>query len=253
MTGLLTHFKRILTLSTRPSDVLSINPTQIHSLNLDNALKVAAGPNRFRDQVILDIGAHHGETLRRFSSLFPHAQIHCFEPFPQAFNVLQRVAAGLGREACAHPFGFSNEDSQKEFHINTGSPTNSLLPLHSCASQTWQLDMQELTTESCKFRTLDSWLQEVNLPEVALLKIDVQGAEYLVLEGAQRSFEKHRFKNVLIELINGQTYEGQMPISHYFHFFEKNGMILRGIHDMAFDKHGAILQMDLLFSIPEAS
>lgn len=70
MAGLLTHFKRILTLSTRPSDVLSINPTQIHSLNLNNALRVAAGPNRFRDQVIVDSGAHHGETLRRLAHSF---------------------------------------------------------------------------------------------------------------------------------------------------------------------------------------
>lgn len=112
--------------------------------------------------------------------------------------------------------------------------------------------MHELTTKSCESRTLESWLQEVNLAEVALLKIDVQGAEFLVLEGAQGAFEQRRFKNVLMELSTGQTYKGQKPVSHYFHFFEKNGMILKGIYDFAYDKHGSILQVDLLFSLPDA-
>ncbi len=66
-----------------------------------------------------------------------------------------------------------------------------------------QLDMHESTKESYELRTLNSWLQQASLTEVALLKVDVQGAEYLVLDGAQHSFDKRRFKNVLIELING--------------------------------------------------
>jgi len=81
-------------------------------------------------------------------------------------------------------------------------------------------DKHELTKESCEFRTLGSWLQQASLTEAALLKVDVQWAEYLVLDGAQHSFDKRRFKTVLIELINGQTYEGQKPISHYYRYFE---------------------------------
>ena len=44
--------------------------------------------------VILDVGAHIGQTSARFRTLFPNARIHAFEPSPAAFTRLSAAVAG---------------------------------------------------------------------------------------------------------------------------------------------------------------
>ena len=247
MKNFLIYIKRLLKLATRPGDILAINPTRIHGLNLNLALDRLADQQIFQGQVILDIGAHHGETMSKFKRQFPKAIIHSFEPFISAFKVLEKQVNKKDINIFVHNFGFSDRNDCLNFHVNSGSPTNSLLPLHESASKTWAIQLKSVEMQTCQFRTLDSWLDEQGIDKIALLKLDVQGAEYLVLNGGIKSFEKNRFTNILIEVIVCTTYDGQKPLSHYFEFFETYGFKLTGIYDIAYSNTGSILQMDLLF------
>ena len=75
--------------------------------------------------VIVDGGAHRGDSVRSFSLYVPNATFHCFEPDPMLVEELKAtflgrsnvyvVAAALG-EVCA----------QATFNINFSKPTNSL-------------------------------------------------------------------------------------------------------------------------------
>jgi len=47
--------------------------------------------------------------------------------------------------------------------------------------------------------TFDSLLSE---PKADLVKVDVEGAEFLVLEGMRESFARQRVTNILVELHN---------------------------------------------------
>ena len=39
--------------------------------------------------IIFDVGAHHGESIIEFKTLFPLSIIHSFEPDPDTFKILQ--------------------------------------------------------------------------------------------------------------------------------------------------------------------
>ena len=47
---------------------------------------------KVREPIILDIGAHVGEVARIYRGMFPLASIHCFEPFPESFQLLSNGA-----------------------------------------------------------------------------------------------------------------------------------------------------------------
>lgn len=51
------------------------------------------------DPVILDIGAHRGESVVFFKEIFPHATIYSFEPDPENFSHLRDEALRCGTHA----------------------------------------------------------------------------------------------------------------------------------------------------------
>lgn len=44
--------------------------------------------------VIIDAGAHHGETALAYLNRLPDARLFCFEPFPDSFIKLKTALAG---------------------------------------------------------------------------------------------------------------------------------------------------------------
>jgi hypothetical protein len=51
------------------------------------------------EPVIFDVGAHRGESVAFFTSIFPRATVYSFEPEPDNFVALQRVSAPLNCHA----------------------------------------------------------------------------------------------------------------------------------------------------------
>ena len=41
-------------------------------------------------QIIFDVGAHHGETEKLFLESFSNSSIYCFEPFEASFLILKK-------------------------------------------------------------------------------------------------------------------------------------------------------------------
>ncbi|MET0168053.1 MAG: hypothetical protein ABW318_24070, partial [Vicinamibacterales bacterium] len=54
---------------------------------VDDAFSVQRELIRADEPLIFDVGAHHGSVARTYRRLFPGALIHCFEPFPDSFNI----------------------------------------------------------------------------------------------------------------------------------------------------------------------
>ena len=52
-------------------------------------------------------------------------------------------------------------------------------------------------------------MNEEKITNIDFMKIDVQGAEYLVLDGAKEALLKKKIKVIQLEVIFGDTYVGQ--------------------------------------------
>jgi hypothetical protein len=78
--------------------------------------------------------------------------------------------------------------------------------------------------ETVRITTLDTWLSESSLEAVHVLKLDTQGSELGVLEGAQQALGDVRVLEIEVEL--NPIYAGQPLFGDVDHFLRDRGFVL---------------------------
>jgi len=138
-----------------------------------------------RPGVLLDIGAHDGLLTLPFARL-PESRVHAFEPLPSA---MARLRAKLEAE-------FGGLPSHVTLHAEAlgAAPGEALLTLpvlDGVKQEQWAsiaktyAEHASVTTESHRVRVLT--LDSLGLRQVTAMKLDAEGAEQEVLEGARRT------------------------------------------------------------------
>jgi FkbM family methyltransferase len=203
--------------------------------------------NRNDKLIIFDVGAYIGNSAKKYSEWFPQSLIYSFEPFEPNFNELAKLTS---QQIKSFNIGLSDEAKFGTLCINAGSSTNSILPLNKNASKLWGgiEDLNPVSKINCEFSTIDIFMEKNLINYIDFLKIDVQGAEFKVLEGAKKNLLSQNIKLIQVEVIVVSTYEGQKTMGFYLDLFESYGYKLKGISDMAHHQ-GQLLQLDMFFII----
>jgi FkbM family methyltransferase len=188
--------------------------------------------------VVFDIGANVGEyTLSVLGCFGSDALIHAFEPSTQAFDALKAAVAGMGTVKL-HNIGFGDEEGTLDlFYDHPGSSTASVYqqrPDHACPTR---------FHETVQIKTVDDFCREENIERIGFLKIDVEGHEMKVLQGARKLLESDRIDFIQFEFgyrnVDSRTYfrdffclldekyklyriitDGLFPIDHYSEQYE---------------------------------
>lgn len=199
------------------------------------------------DIIIFDIGAHFGQSSQNYRNIFKNAFIYAFEPSSESYKVLCSLKINKFK---AFNIGFSNKKSMEKLLVNSKkTTTNSLLPFSSSAKKVWGLDSLDNTEIILSsFNTIDNFLNEEKISYIDFMKIDVQGAEYLVLDGAKESLLKKKIKVIQLEVIFGDTYVGQKSIGFYINLLESYGYKFKNFSDNIVI-NGKLIQSDLFFTI----
>lgn len=135
--------------------------------------------------VAVDIGANCGLFSAFLSKRYPSCKIFAFEPAPIFPDIIRANCPSSNIEIYSCALGGNDENAT--FYINARSQqTNSLNRMAAVAfSQDSEPDEMEV-----KCRRLDGFLLERSIHKVDVMKIDVQGAEAAVFEGAQETLSK---------------------------------------------------------------
>lgn len=198
--------------------------------------------------IIFDVGAHHGETCRRLRSVFPDAVVYAFEPFAASFEILKANTAD-DPNIKVFNFGFSDSEGVCAFHSNAKTFTNSLLSTDERGADTWGrnlLETQEVV--EARFTTLDAFIQMMNLTHVDILKLDAQGAEYMIMEGARESCSAGKLGLVFTEIITQPTYKNQKRLDEALNQFERLGFELHNLYNLSVTDKGKLRQVDAIFT-----
>ncbi len=207
------------------------------AFNMQKRLTTAAEP------VIFDIGAADGGVAVLYRELFPQAWIHCFEPFPQAFEALQRKLGQAPRTFCVGK-AVAEHEATALLHANTASATNSLLPTDARSAEFWGGGILETTGQMpVQTTSVDRYCAQAEVAQIDILKIDVQGAEWGVLQGARGMLAARRVRLVYTELIICPTYQGQHKLHEYLAFFDALGYELLDFYNPV-RRNGQLLQAD---------
>jgi FkbM family methyltransferase len=154
-------------------------------------------------RTVVDVGANLGQWSGMLLNCVTPQKLIIIEPMPDAFAVLEQKFRNNPR-VHLHNVAIGERDSVETLKITRDATGASLLQpreeMLAVIGSNWTV-----TSEiEVNMTTLDRLL--VDLPEVSLLKIDVQGYERPVLTGAQQTLAKTKF--LLIELNFMPQYDG---------------------------------------------
>lgn len=145
------------------------------------------------DAVILDVGANVGRYSNQIAKLKPETKIYAFEPHPKTFKVLEKNARLNGYTALQ--FACGQKPTKLKLYDYDERDGSSHASLYKDVIQDFY--NSNPTEHLVEAIDLDSFVAEKNIKNIALLKIDVEGNEYAVLQGLKRSVE-----NDIIEIIH---------------------------------------------------
>lgn len=177
-------FQRFISLVRRITGVLPPRPGLRMLTFIDSLIGAAEPENVFvpplvpkqRRRVAVDVGANNGVTTCIMAGLFD--QVHAFEANPR---LAEELKAGAPANVQVHGLAVSSQAGEAVLTV----PVSAGVTLEGWGSMEAPLlaqfeQLNQIRVETC---TLDSF----GLAEVDLLKIDVEGHEMAVLEGARKT------------------------------------------------------------------
>jgi FkbM family methyltransferase len=201
-------------------------------------------PLRSDFRTVLDVGANRGQFAVFAARRFPGATLFCFEPLPGAREQLVRAIKTPSRLRLSDvALGASTEAA--EFHVSSADDSSSLPPISRRQSEAFP-GTGERTTVTVQVRRLDEMLTAPELNTPVLLKLDVQGAELAVLEGAELLLPS--IDAVLVEVSFVELYAGQPLADAVWAKLRESGFSCRGAWSMTYGPKRECLQGDFLFA-----
>jgi len=153
--------------------------------------------------IFVDIGANIGRYSTRLAKNFK--EVHAFEPNPRYLPALR---ASIPENVTVHPCALSDTEGSTLLFLNAaghGGSADTILKefVYNPADNPQAAHkFTGVETESIRVlcSTFDKLFADGYVELVELVKIDVEGAEFLVLAGMAKSLKQHRVHNLVVEL-----------------------------------------------------
>ncbi len=195
---------------------------------------------------IFDVGACVGEMSLKYKSLFPKAELHAFEPFSESFQILQQKLSSVNN-CRMYNFAFSNVDGHSNFNCNKFSPTNSLLESSPKADEYWGEELLDtIAVTKIKTKTIDDFCSENEIRKIDILKLDTQGSEYQILEGASKMLNNKLISMIYMEIILVETYKNQKLFPEITDFLDQFNYRIFNIYNPRISKNQELNQVDVI-------
>jgi FkbM family methyltransferase len=194
--------------------------------------------NRESDLIIFDIGCCEAEETIRYSRIFPRSMVYSFEPVLENYEIsIQNINEyGLSDRCKIFNIALSNFDGESDFYVSQGNPGDIII------TQDWRygnkssslLKPREVlihypwlnfdVTKKIQTKKLKTFCHEQSIESIDYIHMDVQGAELMVLEGAD-DFLKN-IKCIRAEFEDVELYEGQPLKNNLIEFLESNNFTI---------------------------
>ena len=171
-----------------------------HEFNLQH-LQYLVAP----DDICLDLGANVGMVTLALASLVPNGHVYAFEGSPETTLALKETlrANRLANASAEHVVVGRAAEKVDFFDIPDMRSSGHYLPMNSGRHAT---SVSQDTSQSVPLETksVDQIVQELGLQRLDFMKIDVEGAELDVLEGAAETFR--RFSPLVVMEFNSYAF-----------------------------------------------
>jgi len=193
---------------------------------------------------VIDGGSHHGDMVEKFSRLLPDSRFICFEPNSSLADLLMSryrnnncvtiVQSALGETS-----------GSTTFNINSSEATSSILD----TSANLDSQLAELCHQVKQIKvpivSIDEYCRTNGITSVDVLKLDLQGYDYLALKGARDTIKNVRC--ILVELMFSDIYKGSASFDEIFALMKEFGLKLFTLGAMKYSDNSQLLWCDAIF------
>lgn len=129
--------------------------------------------------IFVDVGANIGYfTLLAAACVVPKGHVHSFEPNPRTFEVLRRnVALNRFSQVTLNDLALSNQAGTLQLYIGPEYIDSGLASMR-------QTSQSLSETVVCQSITLDEYVANKGIGKIRAVKLDIEGAELLALQGS---------------------------------------------------------------------
>jgi FkbM family methyltransferase len=192
--------------------------------------------------LVIDVGANRGQYATELRRHGYRGRIVSFEPVEEAFEQLASAAADDTGWTC-HRAALGAVAEEAPIHVASNLASSSLLEMgvgHRAAAPS----VSVVGVETVRVVRLDDVLDD---DRPCLLKLDVQGYEDRVLDGAPSALARALLFQC--ELCTGNLYSGQAPVRDIVDRLDDAGFELIDLDPIFWDgADGRVLAVDALFA-----
>lgn len=201
---------------------------------------------RFGIDLVLDVGANQGQFATQLRRGGYTGKIVSVEPLSDAHGKLLQASVGDAKWEVYPRCAVGDRNGEVEINIAGNSESSSILPMlesHRSAAPESAYQGKEIVPIKTLDAVAEQYLKNANAP---FLKIDTQGFEWQVLDGARGTLP--RIKGILVELSLVPLYEGQHLWQEMKARLEAEGFVLWVFEPVFSDPlDGRTLQVDGIF------
>jgi len=181
---------------------------------------------------VFDVGANDGTYSLLLSEIFPTASIHAFEPVPDTYRIAEKALKDKPN-ITLHPFGLYKENCTLDIYNDSNNPNNQISSVYADGLVDFYATTA-LQRSKIEVKTLDSFCGENGISSIDFIKIDVEGAELSVLQGAENMIRNNGLKIVQFEFndfnISSRTFmQDFYKLLKGYHFFRITGKGLKNM------------------------
>ncbi|TND04844.1 MAG: FkbM family methyltransferase [Bacteroidetes bacterium] len=180
--------------------------------------------------VVFDAGARNG--FREIPQLHSRTALHCFEPEPGSFSELQKMYAEHDfRSVRLSSSALSARPGKALLHRAKNAGMSSLLEANPESydrnfsliegGENWKNSILPVDSIEITCTTIDAYMEQEKPGRIDFLKLDTQGTELFILQGAIETIRRKKISVIKTEVMLTDIYKGQC-------FFSDIDIFLRG-------------------------
>ena len=176
-------------------------------INLATLIRLVLALKEKNIDCVFDVGVNEGQFTKELRHYGFEGKILSFEPILSVHEKLLKNSNKDDEWEVYKPVALGNQNIDNFINISKNSVSSSILDI-SAEHVENAPDSIFVEKQSIQERKLDDIFPDLNVKEKNLfLKIDTQGYEFKVIQGAEKILKE--FKGILVEVSLSQLYEGQ--------------------------------------------
>ena len=199
---------------------------------------------RLNYRYVIDAGASRGSFTDAFLLLQRPQRVVMVEAIPELAESLRAKYAGDPRISIVAA-ALSDRTGEAAFEINRLEDSSSLLPIDPRNSEWFARDLSVVRSIRVPTLTLAELMKREGLQTVDLLKLDLQGAERLVLTASDEILE--RVQVIYTEIFFEELHIGAWLFWDINEFLSHRGFKLCGLSNVVHASDGDLIQANATF------